>query len=586
MLALNNLSKYENEKTTKILKPWLNVFNDYLVILLLTVPIFVGGMELTSGRYVCVPAVHCSMSNNASTLLSKIKFHNVCRAVYSSQKTTDTKGKAITVVTKLQYARDYDYVNSECEKTAFPWFHSYFSLLLFGQAFILLLMNNLWLKYPWASSTVNTFYALAEECYNLPGAHFARLTLKKDQKSKTKGSERNKSERIQLYAQAEDSVSVGVDLSTAVAVKTLYEKIGRFNDYARTSKQIQYVYLIQAVLQILLTVIYFGIDVGLKNIKGTAKCSVDEYFIPVTYDYFTCSHNLSTLLERALEVFLCILSALFIVCISIVSWTIYKVFWMKTYSFKDQLKGWKMPSDLCGEPAVGDMGFLLHLLHAYDVLYSVQFAIYLSEEQYRKFKTVIRDHEWPVEKLKKHHCNRTRQLFLSGLSGIPNALFQLDEHTIARLSVLGLNGCGPLHSHDFKQFKKFRNLSTLSLVHCGLTEIPKALFQLEFLETLDLNNNSIEQIPSEISSFKTLLNFDISDNEVKTIGSSIQTLPLEIIDISNNPDMEVSAVINVLKCNCLQQLAVSDSSSILESLREEDEQLKEKFQRVARQVEH
>ena len=216
---------------------------------------------------------------------------------------------------------------------------------------------------------------------HLLGAHFARLILEKDQKSKRnrfveqtrlvpRGSERNKLEYIQLYAQAEDSVSAGVDLSTGVAVKTLYEKIGRFNDYVRTSKQIQYVYLIQAVLQILLAVIYFGIDVELKNIKGTAKCSVDEYF-PVIYNYFTCSHNLSTLLERAWVVFLCILGALFIVCISIVSWTIYKVFWMKTYSFEDQLKGWKMPSDLYRIPAVGDMGFLLDLLHAYDVLYSV-----------------------------------------------------------------------------------------------------------------------------------------------------------------------------------------------------------------------
>ena len=233
MLALNNFPKYENGKSIKILKPWLNVFNDYLVILLLTVPIFVGGMELASGRYVCFPILHCSTSNNASTLLSKIKYHNVCRAFYSSQKSTDIKGKATTFVTKLEYARDYDYVNSECRKTALPWFQSYFSLLLFGQAFILLLMNNLWLKYPWTSSTVNSFYALAEECYNLPGAHFARLTLKKDQKSKTypkqirlvlSDSEPNIPEDIPLYSQGEDSVGVGVDLSTAVAVKTLYEK--------------------------------------------------------------------------------------------------------------------------------------------------------------------------------------------------------------------------------------------------------------------------------------------------------------------------------------------------------------------------
>ena len=77
----------------------------------------------------------------------------------------------------------------ECRKTALPWFHSYFSLLVFGQAFILLLMNNLWLKYPWTASFVNNFYALTEECYNLPGAHFATLTKNNEQEYLTTTTE-------------------------------------------------------------------------------------------------------------------------------------------------------------------------------------------------------------------------------------------------------------------------------------------------------------------------------------------------------------------------------------------------------------
>ena len=446
MLALNNLPKYENEKTTKILKPWLNVFNDYLVILLLTVPIFVGGMELASGRYICVPAVHCSTSNNASTLLLKIKYHNACRVFYSSQKSTDTKGKTITVVTKLKYARDYDYVNSECRKTALPWFHSYFSLILFSQAFILLLMNNLWLKYPWTASIVNSFYALAEGCYNLPGVHLARLLAKNNEQkylitcTETRqsspselellflrcGRVQNTSETIPPYCPGEDFV--GIDLATAVAVRTLCEKIRRFNDYVGTTKQIQYLYLLQAVLQVFLTVTFFILNVQFNDIKRTAKCSVDEYF-PVIYDYFICSHNLSTLLERALVLFLCILGAFFVFCLTVVLWTIYRVFWTRKYYFEDALNEWRLPRDL--KPAQGDMGFLLHLLHAYDKLYTVQFAIYMSEEHNRKVKTLILDNEWPVEKLERCFYKDTegqpRRLFLMGLIGIPKTLFQLGD---------------------------------------------------------------------------------------------------------------------------------------------------------------
>ena len=164
---------------------------------------------------------------------------------------------------------------------------------------------------------------------------------------------------------------------------------------------------------------------------------------------------------------------------------------------------------------------------------------------------------------------------------LTHATFQLDESTAARLKVLWLDRCGSLYSHDFYQFEKFSNLLTLSLVKCGFTEIPKALFQLECLETLSLKNNSIKQIPSEISSLKKLSNFDISYNDVETIDSSIQTSPLKIVNISNNPNMEVSEIINVLECESLQRLFVSDLLSILESLGEENEELKEKFERVA-----
>ena len=597
MLALNNLSKYENEKTTKILKPWFNVFSDYLVILLLTVSIFVGGMELASGRYVCVPAVDCSMSNNASTLLSRIKHHNVCKVFYSSQKSTDTKGKAITVVTKLKYTRDYDYVNSECEKTAFPWFHSYFSLLLFGQAFILLLVNNLWLKYPWTASFVNSFYALAEECYKLPGTHFAKL-IENEQEPLTAAtitteliSPTQQAEAVELLTsndnqqnscQGEDTVDI--DLATAVAVKMLCEKIRRFDDYLKKSQQIQYVYLFQGLFQAILTITFLSVNAALfKDIKGTAKCSVDKYF-PVIYDYFACSHNLSTLLEIALVLFLCILAVLFIFCTIIVSWTIYKVFWVRKYYFKNELKGWRMPSDLTEEERDFDMGFLLHLLHAYNKLYSVQFAIYMSKDHNRKCKGVILDNEWPVEKLdrcfSKDPQGHPQVLCLRGLSGIPTALFQFGPTIFENLQCIELNGCGPLQSSDFDEFGKFRRLVTAIFPNCGLTKIPENLYKLKKLICLDLSNNFIKEIEGKIRSLEALEKINISCNKLITIDRSIGTLPSLIrVNISNNPNISLSAINNVLACEKLEKLIVSNFSNILPLLPTKD--ARQKFRTVA-----
>lgn len=167
MFAISKLSKFESEKTTfKILKPWWDVITDYLVMFLLTVPIVIGGMELASGSFDCLPAVDCPTPKN-DTLLS-----NVCTTFYSSQKATD--GKGMTVVTDinnhLQYA---NYVNSECSKSAVHWFLSYFSLFLLGQALILLVLDNFWLKIPTTASIIETFSALVMECDNSPGTNFA-----------------------------------------------------------------------------------------------------------------------------------------------------------------------------------------------------------------------------------------------------------------------------------------------------------------------------------------------------------------------------------------------------------------------------
>ena len=378
------------------------------------------------------------------------------------------------------------------------------------------------------------------------------------------------------HCEGEDSV--GVDLAAAVAVKTVYDKIKRFNDHIGTSTKIKCFYLLQAVLQVLLTAIFCFLNVWFKNIKRTEKCLVDEFdeYFPIIYDYFTCSHNLSKLLEQAWVVFLCILALIFSVCTAI-TLTTKK---LKTeYYFEDQLSKWRIPSDL--NPAKRDMGFLLHLLHAYDDLYAVQFAIYMSEVHSRKFYRVILDNEWPVEKLERCLYKDKTALSLRGLSGIPNSLFQFDEISLEKLKELHINGCGPLQANDFGQFEKFKSLSMLSLINCGLTKIPEGLLKLEFLKTLRLMNNSIMDIQSRICNLRKLHNLDVSSNRLKTINISINSLrTLENVNISNNPEIHISAISIVLACTGLKTLLVSDYLSTLNSLPAD---YQEKFKVVAQE---
>ena len=148
MIALSELSKqFEGEKIpVKILKPWWDVITDYLVIFLLMVSVLVGGMELTSGSFECLPAVDCpSTSPKNGTLLSGLtKQHNACTAFHSSRKTSGREA-VTTVVTEAKNRHYVKYVNSECSVTGIHWLTSYFSLLLFAQASILLILDNFWL---------------------------------------------------------------------------------------------------------------------------------------------------------------------------------------------------------------------------------------------------------------------------------------------------------------------------------------------------------------------------------------------------------------------------------------------------------
>jgi hypothetical protein len=83
----------------------------------------------------------------SSSMLSHIKYRKVCKAFYSSQKTNIIK--RTDVVTDLKSSLYYtNFVNSECSKNAIPNFLAHFWFVLFIEAFVLIVLDNLWLKLP------------------------------------------------------------------------------------------------------------------------------------------------------------------------------------------------------------------------------------------------------------------------------------------------------------------------------------------------------------------------------------------------------------------------------------------------------
>ena len=194
-----------------------------------------------------------------------------------------------------------------------------------------------------------------------------------------------------------------VDVVTAVCIKTLYEKIKRFKECIKSSKRIRRVYLAQTALQCFLTLVFIIINaVNMPNVQRTIKCNINKVSLPMEYEYFICSHNIVPVFKIALVLYLVVLGGALVVFTFILLWTIHKIFKKNSYNFKNKLGDWITTEAVDLKTAEDDLGFLLQLLHTYNKLYVVRFAIFMSEENEKKLKAFILTKEWPLTKLERH----------------------------------------------------------------------------------------------------------------------------------------------------------------------------------------
>lgn len=553
MFALSELSKFQSEQyTVRIIKPWWNVVTDYLVKFMLMISILVGGIQLASDSLDCLPAVNCFVPTKNVSLSFIRRNHKTCVNFYSSHPNV-TDGKATTVVTELKNNFPYaKYVNSECGKNSVHWFASYFAFVLFGQAFLLLIVDNFWLKFPNTASVLENFSALVLECYNSPGTNFDLPPVFEKSPNRNETSQVENMQNELKLSETEKCIRAGkdngctpsskneisFDVATAVAVTTLYEKVKQFKERIKSSKKILTIYLIQTAIQATFTSVFLVINiVNMKNVKGLVRCSVNVY-IPIEHDYFICSYSLAPMFEAALVLFLLVLAVDFCTLLFIFGWTI-----RTNETWLNDVR----------RPAAEDMDFLVQLLYAYDKWYAARFAVFMSDKNERKLKAFIMENEWPLEKLERCCKETGTQLKLSRLYGIPQTLFFLGH----ALKFLELSHCGPLQDNDFQFFEELLKLHKLSIVNCGLTKIPEKIFDMTWLLHLELAHNSIKSIQAGIIKLNKLEILNISSNELETIDESIGELTeLQTLLIRDNPKLKISALKNVLECQQLKRLDI------------------------------
>ena len=390
MLPWSDVASFGSGKTAvKVAKPWWDVITDYLVKFMLMIALLVGGIELTSGSFDCLPAVNCPLPKNR-TFLSELNYcHNACTAFYTCLKIID--GKATTVATELtKYPTHYaKYVNSECRTTASHWFSSHLSLILFGQALILLIMDNLWLIYPPTASMIETFSELVFECHCSPGISFClpRGLLSQTRLAVGDPNEQKSEETEEILVQQNNERppsredNIAYDVATAAQVRTLLDKVERFMESYESSKIIWKLYVAQVLLKVVSVWAFFVLNLSnVDNLKKTMKCSVDSVLIPVEHDHFTCIYNLAPLNKIILVVFLLLLGLYFLYFISITIWIVFQT----QYNSGSDIQ---IASTSLGT----DTRFLLRLLKVYNQSYAEEFNTYRSNDFRGRLQARIRE---------------------------------------------------------------------------------------------------------------------------------------------------------------------------------------------------
>ena len=421
MSALSNIPRFEGEKETcKILKPVWDVLTDYLVLFLAVLSVAFGGMQLTSGTFECLAAVHCPGMSRSNMNRS---YRNACTAFYSSQKTNIIKGT--DVVTDLKSSFQYaNFVNSECSKSAIPNFLSYFGFVLFLQAFVLIVLDNLWLKLPVTASVIESFVSLVMECYESPCPNFALthalsdlphhadkrppVDEKTEKTSTVSGNYRFSYDTVTLKDNESDNESDSEsdndetldtlkDPATISAIKSLYEKVDTLKKNVKSSHKIWQLYLIQAILQAVCALVFLIIDICyMSDLQETMTCRLTQH-IPVVHDNFICSHNLAPTFVLGLKVlYLPTLGITLAVYVFIIGWTGIKGKLKSKYVFDAKRLPSMKATFLAEYPSFDhDLGFLLHLLHSYDKSFVVRFAYFLSKKSRRKMKLYFLSERFP-----------------------------------------------------------------------------------------------------------------------------------------------------------------------------------------------
>ncbi|XP_056599612.1 volume-regulated anion channel subunit LRRC8D [Triplophysa dalaica] len=554
MFSLTEVASLNDiQPTYRILKPWWDVFMDYIGIVMLMVAIFSGTTQLTKDQVVCLPILEQSERSQSTgpgktptpetsttvvgTSLSTTKDlpYSIAHEIQSTQSTLLKAASESTELqprgrkTNLDY-QQYIFVNQMCYHVALPWYSKYFPYLALIHTIVLMVSSNFWFKYPKTSSKIEHFVSILGRCFESPWTTKALSETACEDSEETKhrftgGSVYHKhvssdgkedscqstplieSPTVQLPTErlmAETPSLTILDKKDGEQAKALFEKVRKFRAHVEDSDFIYKLYVAQTMIKavkVVLILSYTSAFASKIEFRHVCEPKIEQL---TGYDQFLCTHNMAFMLKKLLYTFMAMISLYGLVCLYTLYWLFRRP--LKEYSF-EKVREESSFSDI---PDVkNDFAFLLHMVDQYDQLYSKRFGVFLSEVSENRLREISLNHEWTYEKLRQHvtyNAQDKPELHLFMLSGIPNAVFDLTDLDVLKLELIP-------DVRITAKVSQMTNLQELHLYHCpAKVEQAAVNFLRDHLRCLHVKFTDVGEIPPWIYLLRNLREMNLFGN--------------------------------------------------------------------------
>ncbi|CAF92588.1 unnamed protein product [Tetraodon nigroviridis] len=598
MIPVGEFRNFSTEQNSKlrVLKPWWDVFTEYLCVAMIMIGVFGCTLQLTQNKIICLPSRFTSPAPEAINC-------NHIRHYGENVTLQHALVKPVNAVISEVFGRkngldihQYEFVNHYCYERFVHWYAKFFPYLVLIHTMVFMVASSFWFKFPGTSSKIDLFTTILAKCFDSPWTtralnevseergeeklvNWRRNTILKNAEKaddeEATGLLRSpsiKSNPEKKNLEPESALSV-LDKKEGEQAKALFEKVKKFRTHVEEADLLHLMYVLQTSLKVfkfLLIIIYTTVLV--PNIEIVVRCLVPPEL--TGFDIYCCNHNKANLFSKLAYCYIFFVGVYGLLCIYSLYWLFHRP--LKEYSFEQV----RLETGINDIPDVkNDFAFLLHLVDQYDALYSKRFAVFLSEVSESRLHQLNLNYEWTEKKLRarlaKNASNRL-ELHLLMLPGLPDTVFGIAEveslkleqvknvtipasvAKLGSLQELALIYCpAKLQLPALNHFKE--KLKVLRLAFESLEEVPLWMYALQGLEELHLNG----PLTNEVSKSATLEPLrELRALRVLTLRSNLAKIPPTLVDVAlqlqrlciNNDNVKLQAFSSLKKLTNLVSL--------------------------------